>query len=118
MREECNEISSLYYLQREEIVATALSFSRKITAFALLEELSELHAVFSYSLSELNTVNDDKLILISHLIVNKIAEFIDDMSEYGIDHESLDTFLILLDRFQKVRDKHLMLVAEERVSKE
>lgn len=118
MTVECNEICSLYFLQREEIVATALSLSRKITAFTLLEELSDLHAVFSYSLSELKTINDDKLILIAHLIVNKIAEFIDDMGEYGIKDYDLSHFLQKLENFDNIREKHLLLVAAEREENE
>jgi hypothetical protein len=92
----------LYDSLREEIIENSLSFSRKITAFAMLEELSDLHAMFCYSQQELSDTKDDKLIIISHRIINKLREFVDDMGEYGIDDHSLATFLELTERFQSV----------------
>lgn len=94
--------NNLYYNLRDEIIKNSLSFSRKITAFAMLEELSDLHAMFCYTQHELSVAKDEKLIIISHHIINKLREFIDDMGEYGVDDESLTNYLDLTERFQSV----------------
>jgi len=97
---------NLYFSLREEIIENSLSFSRKITAFAMLEELSDLHAMFCYSQQELSNTKDDTLIIISHHIINKLREFVDDMGEYGVDDDSLAAFLNLTERFQSaIRNK-------------
>jgi hypothetical protein len=89
-----------YSVLRDEIITKALFFSRKITTFSMLEELNELHAMFCYSQQELNTTSDEKLIIISQLIINKMREFIYDMGEYGVNDDALSSFLNLLEQFQ------------------
>ena len=98
---------NLYYALREEIIKNALSFSRKMTAFAMLEELSDVQAMFCYSQQELTNAKDERLILISHLIITKFREFLDDMSEYGVDEYALTSFFDLTERFQTAVDSKL-----------
>ncbi len=99
------ENSNLYNSLREEIIKYSLLFCRKITTFAMLEELSDLHASFCYSEQELSKANDDKLIIISHHIINKLREFVDDMAEYDVNDDSLNNFFELIKRFQSVIQK-------------
>jgi hypothetical protein len=98
MYKEAN--SNLYNSLRDDLIRNSLSFCRQITTFAMLEELSDLHASFCYSAQELSKANDDKLLIISHHIINKLREFVNDMGEYGINDESLNEFFKLIKRFQ------------------
>ncbi len=91
-----------YYSLREDIIKSSLLFCRKITTFAMLEELSDLQAMFCYSEQELSKVSDDKLIIISNLIINKLREFVCDMGEYDVDDTSIDKFFDLIDKFQDI----------------
>ena len=100
MYKEAN--SYIYNALRDDLIRNALSFCRKITTFAILEELSDLHASFCYSEQELSKSNDDKLLIISHHIINKLREFVYDMGEYGVNEESLNEFFKLIKRFQSV----------------
>jgi len=92
--------NNLYHNLREQIIENSLSFSRKITAFAILEELGDLHAMFSYSRQELSIASDEKLIILSHRIINKLREFVLDMVDYGVDDEALTSFFELTLHFQ------------------
>jgi hypothetical protein len=84
---------------REELVSTTVSFCRKITSFALLEEISELQGM-CFSNNELLVSNDQDLIKTCQLVLNKSDDFQDDLDNYGIDKQSIAVFRDQLDRFK------------------
>lgn len=103
MLEESEKISNHYSLIRNELAKIIILFSRKITAFALLEELTELQGIFCYSYEELFLASDDKLLDISKIILRKTQEYIGDIVEYGINDSSISGFQNTIDQFIALR---------------
>ena len=91
-----------YHELREQLVKTALIFSRKITAFALLEELIDLQGMFCFSADELVLANDQDLIKKCGIIANKAEEFLKDLSDYNIDEQAVSSFQQTIDRLSVI----------------
>jgi len=103
MLEESEKIINQYSMLRNELAKTIILFSRKITAFALLEELTDLQGVFCYSCEELFLASDDKLLDLSKLILKKTQEYVADIVEYGINESSISNFQNTIDQFVALR---------------
>lgn len=114
MLEESEKITNQYSLLRNELAKTILVFSRKITAFALLEELTDLQGIFCYSFEELFLATDDKLLEISQLILKKSQEYLAGIAEYSITDTSIHNFQKTIDQFILLRNdkKTSDLIAE------
>ena len=115
MLEESEKITHQSSLLRGELAKTILLFSRKITAFALLEELTDLQGVFCYSYEELFLASDDKLLDISNLILKKTQEYLTGIAEYGISDFTISGFQKTIDQFIPMRNdkKNSDLMAED-----
>jgi hypothetical protein len=115
MLEESEKITNQYSLLRNELAKTILFFSRKITAFALLEELTDLQGVFCYSYEELFLAPDDKLLDISNLILKKTQEYLTGIAEYGIRDFTISDFQKTIDQFLLLQNdkKTSDLIAED-----
>jgi hypothetical protein len=97
MIDECVEYKSL----REELVKSAASFCRKITSFALLEEISELQGM-CFTSKELMDGDDPNLIKTCQSILTKSEDFQKDLNDYGIDSDAILSFREHIDRFKAV----------------
>lgn len=84
---------------RDELIKTAVTFSRKITSFALLEDITELQGM-GFSSHELMLNSDLHLIKICELILNKSEDFKNDLIDYGIDDILLKEFHHQIDLFK------------------
>ncbi|MDP4207358.1 MAG: hypothetical protein Q8928_00960 [Bacteroidota bacterium] len=89
-----------YQLLREQLIKTAVSFSRNITAFALLEEQSDLFGMFGFSPNDLPGLQDEELIKRCNLMLGVIQEFNKDLNDYGINEENAKAFRLLTDRLK------------------
>lgn len=97
MPDELNQ----YKVIRELLVKTTIMFSRKMTAFAMLEEQSDLHGLYSLLPEELNLIEDDDLLKKCDSIFSHAKTFIKDLIEYGIDEVSLNSFNSLIIQFKQ-----------------
>jgi hypothetical protein len=91
-----------YHELRGQLVKTALIFSRKITAFALLEELIDLQGMFCFSADELVFANDSDLLKKCRLILHKAEEFFKDLEGYDIDQDAVSSFQQMIERLTNV----------------
>ncbi len=103
MIEESEKIINQYIQLRNELAKNIILFSRKIIAFAMLEELTDLQGLFCYSGEELLNANDDKLLDTSKLILRKTKEYVADIVEYGINDYSITNFQNIIDQFMSLR---------------
>jgi hypothetical protein len=88
-----------FKLLREELVKTAALFCRKITSFALLEEISELQGM-CFSQNELMALNGQELISSCQIMLDKTMDHRNDLIEYGIDDQFLNLFCDQMDKFK------------------
>jgi hypothetical protein len=89
-----------YNALREELIRTALTFSRKLTAFALLEELMDLQGMLCFSCEELVLSSDSDLLTKCNIILSKADEYLKDMAEYKIDETATSAFQSLINRME------------------
>jgi hypothetical protein len=108
MIEESEKITNQYSLIRNSLAKSIMMFSRKITAFALLEELTDLQGLFCYSFEELFLASDEKILEISKLILRKTKEYIVDIAEYGINDASIVNFQSSIDQFISLRNDKIV----------
>lgn len=95
MLDECVQNNSL----RDLLIHTAASFSRKITSFALLEDITELQGL-GFSPHELLVGNDDHLLKTCQLLLDKAEHFRADLLDYGLDELKIDGFRDQMDQFK------------------
>jgi hypothetical protein len=90
-----------FKLLREELAKTAALFCRKITSFALLEEISELQGM-CFSQNELMALNGQDLISSCQIMLDKTLDHRNDLIEYGIDEQFLNLFCGQMDKVKAV----------------
>jgi hypothetical protein len=95
MLDNCVQNKSL----RDELIKTAVIFSRKITSFALLEDITELQCM-GFSSQELMVNSDQHLIKTCEWVLSKSENFRNDLIDYGIDDILLKEFRNLIDQFK------------------
>jgi len=95
MIDDCVQNKSL----RDVLIKTSASFSRKITSFALLEDITELQGL-GFSSHELLIGDDQHLLKNSQLLLGKSEDFRNDLLDYGIDDISIAEFRDQIDRFR------------------
>ena len=91
-----------YKVIRELLVKTTIMFSRKMTAFAMLEEQSDLQGLYGLLPEELNLIEDCDLLKKCNSIFSHAKIFIKDLTEYGIDEGSLNSFNSLINQFKQI----------------
>lgn len=89
---ESENITDQKTLLRNELARNIVRFSRKITSYALLEELTELQGLFCYTYDELIMTSDEKLIEISNQILQKSTEYLTGIAEYGLSNDIILKF--------------------------
>jgi hypothetical protein len=102
MIDECRKSSENYSLIRDEIMHFTLSLSRKVTAFALLEEMVETQGLFCFIYDELKNEDDRQLLAQSKSMLNFIATHLPDLADYSVDANSVLSYRALIDKFQSV----------------
>ena len=95
MLDDCVQNKSL----RDVLIQAAASFSRKITSFALLEDITELQGL-GFSSHELLVGNDQHLLKTCQLLLTKSEDFRKDLLDYGIDDLSINEFRDQIDQFK------------------
>jgi hypothetical protein len=95
MLDDCVQNKSL----RDVLIQTAASFSRKITSFALLEDITELQGL-GFSSHELLVGDDQRLLKTCQLLLTKSEDFKKDLMDYGIDGKTIDEFRDQIDQFK------------------
>ncbi len=104
------EIPKKYNFSRELLVKMTIFFSRKITAFALLEEQIDLQG-YCFLPSEL--LLDDDLLKKCDLIIGQAQKFLRDLGEYDIDENLITSYRELIDEFKTlVNNNELMITAK------
>jgi len=91
-----------YKVLRELLVKTTIMFSRKMTAFAMLEEQSDLQGLCSLLPEELNLIEDTDLLKKCDAMFCHAKTFIKDLVEYGIDEIALNSFNSLINQFKQI----------------
>jgi hypothetical protein len=89
-----------YKIMRELLIKNTLLLSRKITAFALLEEQSDLQGMYSFVPDELFLIEDTDLLNKCDSFLNQIQLFMKDLGEYGIDENLINSYQALIDQFK------------------
>jgi hypothetical protein len=103
------EESSQYNFSREQLVKMTLLVSRKITAFALLEEQKELQGNCCLP-NELLLTSDDDLLNKCELIIAQAQKFLRDLGEYGIDKEVIMSYQSLINEFKTHANNNEFLI--------
>jgi hypothetical protein len=93
------EVSNQYNFSRELLVKMTIFFSRKITAFALLEEQIDLQG-YCFLPNEVLLINDDDLLKKCDLIIGQAQKFLRDLGEYDIDENLITSYRKLMDEFK------------------
>jgi len=84
---------------RDELIKITATFSRKITSYALLEDITELQGM-GFSPKELMVNTDQQLLKNCQLVFAKSEDFRNDLVDYGIDSLLLDKFRNQIDQFK------------------
>ncbi|HEX2936123.1 MAG TPA: hypothetical protein VHO72_12290 [Bacteroidales bacterium] len=108
MMEEVTKTTEDYSFTRNEIIQFTLSLSRKVTAFALLEEMIETQGTFCYTCNELENEDDGKLIAQCKGMLQFIASHLDDLVDYDVDGDTVLAYHNLIDRFKLVIESKTM----------
>lgn len=95
MLEECKNVDSL----KEDLVNLASNYCRKITSFALLEDITELQGM-CFSPKELIKLDEGSLVEVCQQIVCKSSVYLSDLVDYGITDDALDMLRDLTDKFK------------------
>jgi hypothetical protein len=93
-------MSDNQYIMRELLIKNTLLLSRKITAFALLEEQSELQGMYSFVPDELSLLVDSDLLNKCDYFLNQIQSFMKDLGDYGIDENLINSYQALIEQFK------------------
>lgn len=94
---------------KEDLVNLASSYCRKITSYALLEDIKELQGM-CFSAGELFMINDSDLVKICELILDKSITYRYDLEEYGISETSIISLQLLTERFKTMVQIHQPMV--------
>lgn len=104
-----------YSLTRNEIIQFTLSLSRKVTAFALLEEMIETQGTFCYTCNELANEADSKLMDQCKGMLHFISTHLSDLSDYDVDNDTIRSYHRLIDRFKLVVESKTMGEEQEQM---
>src|SRR5512138_2641291 len=83
--DEYAKIAEDYSFTRIETIQFTLSLSRKVTAFALLEEMIETQGTFCYTYEELANEEDSKLIIQCKGMLQFVSAHQSDLIDYAVD---------------------------------
>ncbi len=108
MMDECSKNSENYSAVRNEIIQSTLSISRKVTAFALLEEMVDTQGTFCFIYNELVNESDSKLINQCKGLLHFISTYQTDLVDYGIDKDLILSYHSIVDRFQLLIENKAM----------
>jgi hypothetical protein len=97
-----SDASSQYNMMRELLIKTTMFYSRKMTAFAMLEEQSDLQGLYCLHPDELLFIEDNDLLKKCDAILVHAKAFIKDLIEYGIDELSLTSYSTLIGQFKQI----------------
>lgn len=89
-----------YSFTRREIIQFTLSLSRKVTAFALLEEMVETQGTFCYMYDELANEEDSKLINQCKGLLQFVSAHQMDLIDYAVNSDTIVSYQSLIDRFK------------------
>ncbi|HEY4788619.1 MAG TPA: hypothetical protein VIH57_21360 [Bacteroidales bacterium] len=95
MLDDCVQNKAL----RDDLINVAASLSRKITSFALLEDITELQGL-GFSTHELTENDDLHLLKICETLLCKCEDFLNDLADYGINDVALKEFRDQTDQFK------------------
>lgn len=102
MIDDSNKSDNIYIILREDLIKTTLSVSRKVTAYLLLEEMTEYQGLFCYTYDELAQGNDDTLLKKSGNLFSFISKWYKELAEYSINDSLKNKFHDLLEQFSLV----------------
>jgi hypothetical protein len=102
MMEESLNQNYNYNLLKEDLIKVALSVSRKVTAYALLEELMDVQGMFCYTYEELSREPDEKILIKCSNLLQFILKCKNELSDYGIDDQMNSHFRDLIDQFHYI----------------
>jgi hypothetical protein len=114
MIDENRKVSENYCFIRDETIQFTLFLSRKITSYALLEELIEAQGLFCFSYDQLVNETDQKLLVLCKNLLQFISLHEPDLVDYGIDKTSISSYRDLLDRHQHIIENKLLCDEIER----
>ncbi len=115
MMDEYAKTAEEYSLTRNEIIQFTLSLSRKVTAFALLEEMIETQGTFCYTCNELANEADSKLMDQCKGMLHFISTHLSDLSDYDVDNDTIRSYHRLIDRFKLVVESKTMGEEQEQM---
>lgn len=88
----CSDNSDAYVEARLNLIKFAVELSKRLTTFALLEEITELQGQFCYSETELEKYDNNILINKCQLLYKKLGEHSSDLADYEITDSKLVYF--------------------------
>jgi hypothetical protein len=100
MMDENNSLLSNYNAVKENLIRVIISISRKITAYSLLEELTDIQGLFCFSYEELSQESDEKLIEKSRNLNQYVFHYKQELLDYGIDDLIENKLCDLTEQFQ------------------
>jgi hypothetical protein len=89
-------------LLKEDLIKVVLSISRKVTAYSLLEELTDIQGMFCYTYEELSQATDEKILKKCQNILQFILKYNKELIDYGIDANLEKNLRDLTDQFHLV----------------
>lgn len=108
MIDENRKTSESYCFIRDETIQFTLFLSRKVTSYALLEELTEAQGFFCFSYDQLVNETDQKLLALCKNLLQFITLHETDLMDYGIDKTSISSYRDLIDRHQHIIENKLL----------
>jgi len=102
MMEENVKIISDYNQLKKELINVSLTISRKITAYSLLEELTDVQGMFCYTYEELDQESDDRVIKKCQNLLQFVLKFNEELLDYNIDNNLGLKLRSLIDQFQLI----------------
>lgn len=101
-----SDYPSSYVEKKLNLIRLAVKHSKKLTTFALLEEIIELQGQFCYTEAELQKYSNDILILKCQLLCKKLTEHTSDLIDYEITDKELLQFNQTIEEFQETAIHH------------
>jgi hypothetical protein len=100
--EESIKCTCNYNLLKEDLIKVVLSISRKVTAYSLLEELTDIQGMFCYTYEELSQATDEKILKKCQNLLQFILKYNKELIDYGIDANLEKNLRDLTDQFHLV----------------
>jgi NTP pyrophosphatase (non-canonical NTP hydrolase) len=102
MMDESANLICNYNRLKNDLIKVALSVSRKVTAYSLLEELTDVLGLFCFTYDELSTAADEKIRKKCLKLLQFILSYKTELMDYGIDMDLENNFRDLLDQFSTI----------------